>query len=127
MASFGRRIDGVSGRRAAARNPVLLPAAITSPTRSGMVDLVNISSTGASLRCEAVPSLGQDILIRTDKVEAFGSVVWVRRDLCGVHFDAPVDELTLRLLKRESQLYLRANISPQERLAAEDWSSGYAR
>lgn len=100
---------------------------MTTRTSAGLVELVNVSSTGARLRCTRLPALGQDILIKVADTEAFGTVVWVRGDQCGLNFDEPISELKLRLMQRDSQQGIRARLSPADRLAAEDWSSGYAR
>ena len=41
------------------------------------------------------------MVIRAGAVEVFASVVWSRRDECGIVFDEPLDEVTLEALKLE--------------------------
>lgn len=127
MTTFGKRIDGVTGRRAAPRKQILLPAAVTTPTASIQLELLNISSTGARLRGDTLPRIGQDVLLKSENVEAFGTVVWNRGKLCGVHFDEPLSDLSLHRLRHEGSLSILARVTPDERLAADAWSHGSAR
>ena len=106
---------------------MLLPAAIKSFTKIGSVELLNLSATGARLRGSDLPPVNDCVLIRAEAVEAFGTVVWNDDGLCGVHFDEPLSPLQIHNLEHESELSIMANQSPQERMAAEDWATGYAR
>lgn len=127
MRVFGKRNDGVTGRRKEARKRTLLPVVFKSFSRLVSVDLLNVSETGARLRGSGFPPVHQGILIKAQGVEAFGTVVWLRAGMCGVHFDEPLSKLAVHNLEHASTLCIRANLSPFEQVAAEDWATGYAR
>ena len=127
MRVFGKRNDGVTGRRKQARKRTLLPVVIKSFSRLTSVDLLNVSETGARLRGTGFPPVHPGILIRAQEEEAVGPVVWLRGGMCGVHFDEPLSRLAVHNLEHASDLCIRANVSPSEQIAAADWASGYAR
>ena len=61
MRDFGKRLDGPGGRRVAAREPVLLNAALLTLRASRPVTLVDVSKTGARLRVREALLRGQQI------------------------------------------------------------------
>jgi hypothetical protein len=124
---FGRRIDGVGGRRCAVREPLLLEAAITTLRASRRVTMVNISATGARLRGPEMPDVGADVLIRAGSVDTIATVVWNRNGMCGITFDEPIDDAQVEELRRTGRFTSLAKLTPEERSAAEDWISGFAR
>ena len=87
--TFGKRIDGLGGRRRAARNSVGFRAEMVTQTKSIDVTFVEMSGTGAKLHGTPMPPAGQSVLVRSGPLEAFGTVIWSERDFCGVHFDLP--------------------------------------
>ena len=61
MPSFGRRVDQTTGgRRRASRETVVLAGALMTLSNSHTVTLVNISSTGARLRGDNLPTRDKD-------------------------------------------------------------------
>ncbi len=124
---FGKRLDGVTGRRSASRVEVHLPTALTTTKTSDLAELLNISPTGALLGGRALPRAGTDLLLDFEGVEAFGTVVWVQDRLCGVHFDEPMSLGDLKRLEFDGSDCLRAHMTPDERLATEAWVTGFAR
>lgn len=120
-------MDGPGGRRSAARQPLLLPAAVMSLQRSSTIIVVDVSSTSARLRGESLPQAGQDVLIRVGLVERLATAVWADEGLCGIRFDVPLDEQELDHLQREARYATLSRLTPEERLAAEDWLTGCAR
>lgn len=127
VTEFGKRIDGVGGHRIAPREPVLLPVWISTVSASWTVDVVNVSRTGAKLRGHELPAKGTDLLVRVGPIDVLATVVWHCSDACGVTFDQPVSEADVAQLRRENRWASVTKLSPEERLAAEDWLTGFAR
>lgn len=125
MTAFGRRKGG--GRRRANRTPALLPALVTTIARSHSAVLINVSATGARIRGSDLPDVGSDLVLKVDSVEAFGTVQWVRQNLCGVEFEQPLLEGQVDLLRAEGSVAMLTKLSPEERLAMQDWTIGLAR
>jgi hypothetical protein len=127
MTDFGKRVDGVGGRRCAVREPVLLEAAITTLRASRRVAMVNVSESGARLRGDELPEAGQDIWLRAGSVDTLATVVWNHHPTCGITFDQAIDESQVEELRRAGRYTSLARLTPEERAAAEDWISGFAR
>lgn len=97
MNSFGKQQGG--GRRSAARSAAPIMAVLTTLSGSRSAVLSNVSSTGARFRATDLPQMGEELQIRIDRIQAFGTVVWSEHGECGVVFDAPLhpgEEQTLR-------------------------------
>lgn len=127
MTEFGKRVDGVHGRRGGNRKPVLVAAAMMSVKESGSATLLNVSYTGAKLRGGHLPACGEDALVRVARVEAFGTVVWKDGDLCGIAFDVPLSDAELKILEQQSAAVSIAKLTPEELVALDDWQTGFAR
>ena len=125
MTTFGKR--GGGGRRRAQRSSADLPALVTTVARAQPVVLMNVSATGARLRGGDLPDVGGDLVLKIDKTEAFGTVQWKRQNLCGVAFDQPLREPQVEQLRSEASRARLTKLSPQERLAMQDWATGLAR
>ena len=127
MTEFGKRLDGPGGRRAAAREPILLSAALLSLGSSRPIILSDVSRSGAQLRVHEPMRLGQEVWIKVPPAEIFGEVVWTEEDRCGIAFDEPLRDDELGLLQALGSLSFARNLLPEELLALEDWGSGLAR
>ena len=127
MPKFGKRLDGVAGRRVAEREAVLLPVWITTVSSSATVDVLNVSRTGAKLRGPDLPGTGSDLLVRVGPIDVLATVVWLCNDVCGVTFENPVSDADVAQLRRENRWASVTRLTPEERLAAEDWLTGFAR
>ncbi len=103
MPGFGRRIDGPSGRRHAVRDPVVLAASALSLGGSQSVIVEDVGSTGAKLRACRIAQKGDQLLIRVGAVEVLASVIWSRRDECGVEFETELCRDTVKILKQEGR------------------------
>nr|WP_294170658.1 PilZ domain-containing protein [uncultured Sphingomonas sp.] len=125
MTTFGRRSGG--GRRRAQRSPGDLPALVTTVARSQPVVVMNVSATGARLRGTDLPDAGGDLLLKIDSTEAFGTVQWKRADLCGVAFEQPLREPQVQRLRAEANRAQLTRLTPEQRLAMQDWTAGLAR
>ena len=127
MRRFGKRIDGVGGRRSAPRAEMLLPVWITSLAASRTLDLVDVSATGAKLAGTDLPAVGSDLFLRVGPLDTLATVVWNRGSTCGVTFDRPADAVELHQLGDEARSASVTRLTPAERLAAQDWFNGFAR
>lgn len=103
MPTFGKRVDGLWGRRQEARQMVELAGTAMSLDGSNSVALENISSTGAKLLGRCLPKTGQEILVRTDEFCFFGSIAWANDHSYGIvfaddlHAEAPGWKRLLRI------------------------------
>lgn len=120
MRSFGKRLDGPGGRRAARRESVLLSAALNSINASRSVTLLDVSRTGARMRCPEPLKLGQQIWLRVSPADIFGTIKWIDRDEYGILFDAELDDEDVADLEVRGRVVFCAGLSPDEQLGAED-------
>jgi hypothetical protein len=96
MPGFGRRVDGLSGRRANRRSPVVLAASAFAIGGSRSVLVADISSAGAKLQGRDLPSPATELLITIGTTEVFAKVSWNQDNECGLNFEIPLttDQLT---------------------------------
>ena len=72
------------------RRRMAFKGSFESVTSKGWVWVRNLSCTGAMLEGDDLPPPGRDIFLTAAGHEFFGTVVWVKRDRCGIHFDEPL-------------------------------------
>lgn len=125
MTTFGK--CGGGGRRRSQRSPADLPALVTTVARSQPVVLMNVSATGARLRGTDLPDEGGDLMLTIDSTKTFATVQWRRGDLCGVAFEQPLGELQVHRLRAEASRAQLTRLTPEQRLAMQDWTVGLAR
>ncbi len=85
-----RKTFGKLGNRAMARIATGMAATLILPGRSVTCRLENISRKGCRIQLTELPRLGETVVVRVDRVDAFGAVTWVRGPRCGITFDNPV-------------------------------------
>jgi hypothetical protein len=124
MEKFGKRVDGIDGRRAAVRQNVSMAASMFSLEHSRVVIVEDISTSGAKLTGEELPKLGEDVWIKAGPVDAFGTVVWVVDFVCGVTFEQPLNRTEEEFITSEARLMSLTNLTSAERAALADWRSG---
>jgi len=124
MEKFGKRVDGISGRRAAVRQTVSMPASMFSLEHSRVVIVEDISKTGAKLTGADLPKLGEDVWIKAGPVDAFGTVVWTEECVCGVTFEQPLSAVEDDFIRAEARMMSLTNLTAAERAALADWRSG---
>jgi PilZ domain len=124
---FGKRMDGVERLRRVLREPLLLAASILTIERSRSAVILDVSQSGARLRGSVRAAPGQDLWLRVGCVDTLATVAWTDGDICGVTFDQPLGEDDLDHLRREAKNTIVATMTPEERLAAQDWAFGFAR
>ena len=124
MEKFGKRVDGIDGRRAAVRQNVSMAASMFSLEHSRVVIVEDISTSGAKLTGEELPKLGEDVWIKAGPVDAFGTVVWVDDFVCGATFEQPLNRTEEEFITSEARLMSLTNLTSAERAALADWRSG---
>lgn len=78
------------GRRGRNRLRARLPAKIVTLDGTRNTVLLDLSETGARIKETAEAVQGQQAILTWSGYEAFGSLVWVDRGLCGIAFDEPL-------------------------------------
>jgi hypothetical protein len=124
MARFGKRVDGIEGRRSAVRQTVAMSASMFSLEQSRVVIVEDISTTGAKLSGADLPKLGEDVWIKAGPVDAFGTVVWADEFMCGVTFEEPLSASEDTFIQEEARMMNLTKLTAAEREALADWRSG---
>ena len=119
---FGKRIDEPGGSRRSIREDLTLRSVIMTTTESFLVDLMNLSKSGARLGGGHLPAPGQEVMALIGRLEAFATVVWRDSGQCGIHFDVALSETALDALQCECRMAARLGGSE-----GEDWIYGVAR
>jgi len=101
MPEFGRRMDGLSGRRQRQRSPVTLAASAWAIGRSHSVLVADISQSGARLQGRDFPAVGADLMVTIGSVEVFAKVKWRDDDECGITFDTSFTPEMLGRVRQE--------------------------
>jgi hypothetical protein len=127
MSDFGKRLDGPGGRRSTPRSQVLVSAALHTVGASRTVSVLDVSKTGAQLRSQLPLRLGQEIWLKIMRCDAFGRIVWVDEELCGVEFDVPLDDAEVANLQAMGKVVILPRLTREEQLAAADWQTQLAR
>ena len=76
MVGFGKASGG--GRREVCREAAPLQVTMTTISASYSARLVDLSATGARLRCEALPPLGLELDLTVGRIKTFCTVRWSR-------------------------------------------------
>ena len=104
-----------------------MSAALHTVGASRTVTILDVSRTGARLRSRLPLRLGQEIWVKMLNNDAFGRIVWVDDDVCGVEFEAPLDEAGVASLQAMGKFVLMPRLTREEQLAAQDWRTNLAR
>lgn len=86
--------------RARRRVHVFLRAELIKDGDWWEVNLRNLSCTGARIDCDVTFASGERILFRRGPADRMATVVWVRPNQMGLHFDEPFTEDEVALLTR---------------------------
>jgi hypothetical protein len=127
MGNFGKRMDGPGGRRVAPREQVLLSAAMLTLSSSRTVTLLDVSTTGARMKTSEELFLGQEVWLKINPSDIFGTVAWTEGDQCGILFDDPITEDTVAGIEGRGRVVMIAGLSQDEQFCAEDWQYGMLR
>jgi hypothetical protein len=113
-----------TNRRRSDRASVLLAASVVTMSAYQYFELVNLSATGAKLRGPSTPSVGKSALLRLDGFQVLCKVVWVKNDLCGVHFEELIPPRVLAHFRKVGSTAQLGMLTPDEQQAAEEWANG---
>ena len=100
-------------------------AVLTTLAGSRSAVIADVSATGARVRGTDLPSLGEELIVNIERVQAFGTVCWSEGEECGIAFEPPLDsgdENHLRQLVATSR-----GLPPDIRAALENWVVGAGR
>lgn len=104
MRTFGKRIDGPTGRRKSLREEVVLAGSALTLEQSRPVVVTDVSAKGAKLIGRNLPvQEGTHVLLTFGNVELFAAVVWSGFDECGIEFDETLTSDQSDELKREGR------------------------
>lgn len=105
---------GKLGNRGLARLVVGLEATLALPQRTARGAVENVSRHGCCLRLAGPPRIGATVLVRIERIETMGSVVWADSERCGIRFErlltaAAVERL--RWIVDHSAEYTRSGVA----------------
>ena len=113
-------------RRCVQRSSVLLPASVVTMSAYQFLEVVNLSASGAKLRGPAALEIGKPAMFRLDQFNVLCKIVWLKDDLCGVRFDEPIPQRVLAEFRKAGDTAQVGMLTPDEQLAAEEWTSAIA-
>jgi hypothetical protein len=131
---FGAASDNGLGKRGRERMRVLLAARLVTTFNDRPVKIRDVSSEGAMIEGDAVPTEGTDVILQRGPIELFATVVWSDGRQCGLEFEDVLGEedfLTLLnppmpvavAIQAPAQCYAPLRNEP---LSAEDWAAARA-
>jgi hypothetical protein len=100
---FGKRIDGLVGRRRVLREDVVLAATAQSLQSTRPVVIVDVSPTGAKLQGRDFASLDPEVLVSVGGVELLAQIAWTTRTECGVTFEESLSVEMIEHIKRDGR------------------------
>lgn len=121
--AFGKASGG--GRREDSRVSAPLAVVMTTLSNSYTAELVDLSATGARLRCSDLPAIGVELDLTVGRIKSFCTVRWTGDDECGVQFYEPL--LQADVIAVRSDVAAGMGLDPALRAAMDDWVLGVAR
>jgi len=86
VSSFGKRVDGPSGRRWLKRKRVGIAASVVSCGQAAAVLIEDLSLTGARLRGrDLLP--GMKVVLKVGERQLSGAIAWAMGDQSGLRFE----------------------------------------
>ncbi len=96
---LARSSFGKLGNRGMARLEMAVEGGLVLPERRAQCRVENVSRTGCRLQMTDLPRVGSTVLIRIERVEALGTVAWIRNGRCGIKFSSPIPVESLSRLR----------------------------
>ena len=96
---FGRRLPESIERRNAERDQLGISVSLLSMGQSRVVLMVDVSQSGAQIKGQNLPGVGEDVLLRIADVELFGSIVRACEGEAAILFDPPTGATELERLR----------------------------
>jgi hypothetical protein len=87
------------------------------------VSLLDVSRTGARMSFNVSLYLGQEVWLRLQPADIFGTVVWIADGECGIRFDQPFSDADVARLRAMGKVEIRPRLTPRERRAIDRWQS----
>jgi PilZ domain len=87
---INRKPFGKLGKRGLARVSTGLDATLVLPGRLARCRMTDISRTGCKVQVSEPVRAGVTVLVRIERVEEIGTVVWTNGTECGVKFGRPI-------------------------------------
>ena len=103
MPIFGKRIDGLTGRRRTPREEVVLAGSARSLKASRPVVVSDVSPKGAKLQGRELNLLEGEVLISVGNIDVFANVAWAEKAECGVTFEEDLSSQLVSHIKREGR------------------------
>ena len=122
MRTFGKSAGG--GRRAAQRSPAQSLALLSTVGHDYHVALEDVSRTGARFCAPLLPAEGESVILKAERIRVYGRVVWTSEHRCGVSFDAPIAETSVKELRPEG---MATGLAAEERSRAPEPEAGNQR
>jgi hypothetical protein len=97
MRSFGT--SQATGRRSVPRTQAHVFAVLSTSAGQHRAAIIDISRTGARLRGENLPAVGEPLTLLAVDVRVAGDVVWSEGSLCAVEFATPIASAEVNLLR----------------------------
>jgi hypothetical protein len=123
MMAFGKAYGG--GRREGGREAAPLTVLLTTVSRSYSAQLIDLSATGARLRCDDLPAIGVELDMMAGRIKTFCTVRWASDSEFGVQFFDPLPQADGISVRREVAAGM--GLDPSLRAAMDDWVLGVAR
>lgn len=123
MMAFGKASGG--GRREEVRETAPLTVIMTTFADSYTAELVDLSATGARVRCDRLPGIGVELYLTVGRIKTFCTVRWTGDGDCGVQFYEPL--LQADVISVRSEVAAGLGLSAAMRAAMDDWVLGVAR
>jgi len=101
--SFGKRIDGPSGRRHSAREEVVLAGCAQTMRASRPVVVTDVSASGAKLEGQRLETLDPEVLLSVGNADLFATIAWAEFNQCGITFDESLAQDMIDHIKREGR------------------------
>jgi hypothetical protein len=86
---------------------------------------MDLSCSGARLKGDHLPQLGEDLILTVECIRAFGRIAWTGHDECGVIFDGPLPESDVDRVRQEASA--GGGLTVRMKAAFDDWRCGLAR
>jgi PilZ domain len=122
---FGKRLDGIAGRRRATRKPTSLLASMFSVEQSRVVVLSDVSQSGARISAPDLPPEGQGIWLKAGPIDVFGTITWRTGEECGVSFERALSEDEAAFIEGEARRGAVSCEPADLRYALRNWRSNH--
>jgi hypothetical protein len=122
VVEFGKR--GGGGRRDSARLAAEVDAVVVRRLSSHLAEVVDISTTGAGLLCDVPLQLGEELGLKVQGLNLFGTVVRAEDGVYGFRFDELLTSADLDLVRREVNDAVLLRMTPEQKRALEAWKLG---